>query len=327
MTSAVKEKQTATGDARGQHAEQSQRDLAAFRAAPLGDAGAPERVVLAPWGDVESTAGSFVVDAESARLVVEAFDAHGADLPIDFEHQTLGGEYASPSGRAPAAGWIKRLEAVEGEGIVAVVNWTDEGSRMIVERSYRYLSPVALIRRRDRKLVALHSAALTNKPAIVGMAALVNGAGAGRTGVECGADGEDSRAELCQLLSLSQSVEVDEVLVVAADRIRQLETEVANRDAVSLVETAMSAGKLTAAQRSWAMSLAVEDRRRFDEWLRTAPVVAPMGRSGRPSAAAMSGAGAANRARSEYRSSALLRQLTSEEAYVADAVRSSAPAI
>lgn len=316
MTTATRQKSGAT---HGAKAERSQRDLAAFRAAPLGDAGAPERVVLAPWGDVESTAGSFVVDDESARMVVEAFDAHGADLPIDFEHQTLGGEYASPTGRAPAAGWIKRLEAVEGEGIVAVVNWTDEGSRMIAERSYRYLSPVALIRRRDRKLVALHSAALTNKPAIVGMAALVNGEGAS-------GDRGDGRSELCHLLSLSQAVDVGEVLVVAADRIRQLESEVAHRDAASLVETAMSAGKLTAVQRDWAMSLAMDDPRRFDEWLRTAPVVAPLGRSGRPSVVAMSGAGAANRARSEYRSSALLRQLTSEEAYVADAVRSSSPA-
>jgi len=317
VTTATRQK---SGAKRGAKADRSQRDLAAFRAAPLGDAGAPERVVLAPWGDVESTAGSFVVDAESARMVMEAFDAHGADLPIDFEHQTLGGEYASPTGRAPAAGWIKRLEVVEGEGIVAVVNWTDEGSRMIAERSYRYLSPVALIRRRDRKLVALHSAALTNKPAIVGMAALVNGEGAS-------GDRGAGRSELCQLLSLSQAVDVDEVLVVAADRIRQLESEVAHRDAASLVETAMSAGKLTAAQRDWAMSLAMDDPRRFDEWLRTAPVVAPMGRSGRSSVAGMSGAGVANRARAEYRSSALLGQLTSEEAYVADAVRSSAPAI
>ena len=294
--------------------ERADRQMVTCRGAALGGSEAPDRVVIVPWGNVESTAGGFVVDEESGRLAIEAFESHGADLPIDFEHQTLGGEFSAPSGRAPAAGWIVALESVANEGLVATVNWTPEGSRLIGKRAYRYLSPVALIRRDDRKLVALHSAALTNKPAIVGMAALVNrDANADRLGA-------GNHSELCQMLSLSQGSPVEDVLSAAAARIQSLEAKAMRRAAEVLVETAMSAGKLTEAQREWATAMAVDHPDRFEEWLTTAPVVLSMGRSRSPSTVALSAAGTAHRARAEHRSSPLLQQLTSEEAYVAQAV-------
>ena len=86
------------------------RVLTAVCSAELG-AEVPCEVLVAPWGLVQSTSGTFVVDAEGAELAIRAFESQGTDLPIDYEHQTLGGRYASPSGQAPAAGWVKRLEA------------------------------------------------------------------------------------------------------------------------------------------------------------------------------------------------------------------------
>ena len=83
------------------------------------------KVLIVPWGEVESVNGRFTVDEESGRLAVEAFEAHGCDLPIDYEHQTLGGQYTSPNGQAPAAGWIQKLEVVVGKGITAEVKWTE----------------------------------------------------------------------------------------------------------------------------------------------------------------------------------------------------------
>ena len=95
----------------------------------------PRRVLIAPWGEVNSAVGSFVVDAEGAAAVIASFVEHGTDIPIDYEHQTLGGAYASPTGQAPAAGWIKSLRAVTPEeavvdaerpaaGLWAEVEWT-----------------------------------------------------------------------------------------------------------------------------------------------------------------------------------------------------------
>lgn len=123
-------------------------------------------VCLCPDGAVKSRKGTFVLDVEAARMVVGAFEEHGVDVPIDFEHQTLGGEFSSPTGRAPAAGWITKLWYEAGRGLLALVGWTESARSMIQAGEYCYLSPVLSIRPEDRRVRALHSAALTNKPAI-----------------------------------------------------------------------------------------------------------------------------------------------------------------
>jgi len=94
-----------------------QNEMRALHSASLTGDKVPARVLLTPWGSVDSTNGSFVVDEEAVQLTVQAFDEHGTDLPIDYEHQTLGGSYSSPTGQAPAAGhvpaarWVKRVFA------------------------------------------------------------------------------------------------------------------------------------------------------------------------------------------------------------------------
>ena len=134
----------------------------------------PARILLVPWGAVESRAGSFVVDDESAEMMLAAFVAQGVDLPIDYEHQSMGGDYAAPDGRAPAAGWVKAIEPVSGEGIYGAIEWTERGRQALAAKEYRYLSPVVLVEADTGRAIELHSAALTNKPAIVGFPALVN---------------------------------------------------------------------------------------------------------------------------------------------------------
>ncbi|MCB9852774.1 MAG: hypothetical protein H6819_06735 [Phycisphaerales bacterium] len=138
------------------------------------DAVPPARVLVVPWGYVKSKNHDFVVDREAADAMVAALTAHGTDLPIDFEHTTMGGEFASPDGSAPAMGWIKALSIEEGVGIWADVEWTERGANFIAKKEYRYLSPVVLVRKSDSRAVGLHSVGLTNKPAIVGMAPIAN---------------------------------------------------------------------------------------------------------------------------------------------------------
>lgn len=123
-------------------------------------------IVIAPDGDVESKQGSFRIDAESFEEIDEAFREHGTELVIDYEHQTLGGKYAAPDGRAPAAGWIKSLRYEPGRGIVASVEWTETAQNHIKKGEYRYLSPVLAVRKSDGRAVRLHSVAVTNTPAI-----------------------------------------------------------------------------------------------------------------------------------------------------------------
>ncbi len=292
----------------------------------------PQRVVVVPWGDVDSANGRFVVDAESARRAIEAFEAQGNDLPIDYEHQTLGGRYASPSGQAPAAGWIKRLEVVEGIGLVAHVAWTEPAMAQLAARQYRFLSPVVVIGKEDRRLVALHSAALTNKPAIMGMRPIVNRvetAQASDTNEATEVAREDESMQgawetLRERLGLTTSADEEAVVVAATERIEALQEQAARREADETVAEAMKTGKLTSAQKDWATALVMRDPEAFASWLDNAPVIVPHGQVPPPE---NEGSGEVRRsaavagARREYRGSGLLQSLTSEEAYLADACR------
>jgi len=294
----------------------------ALHSATLGGETVPQRILLAPWGNVESSNGSFVVDEESARLAVQAFEEHGTDLPIDYEHQTLGGVYASPSGQAPAAGWIKRIFAESGVGLLAEIEWTDQARQRLTDKEYRYLSPVAIIRKTDRKLVAIHSAALTNKPAIVGMQPIVNRADAADNAAN---SADEPLTVLRKELDLPSDADAEEVLVAAGRRLIELQRGMERRHAEERVREAMRAGKLVEAQRTWAETLVAREEDLFEEWFRTAPVVVKPGMSTPPHATdgvERKHHAAASQARAEFRTNRVLSGLTTEEAYVADAVRS-----
>lgn len=157
---------------------------------------APEWFRLLPLGRVHSSKGEFVVDAAAVDQVRLAFAALERDLVIDYEHQTLGGEWASPDGKAPAAGWVHEI-ALRDDGLWVRASWTDKAKAAIEAREYRYLSPVTLIR--DGRLTRLHSVALTNDPAITGMDPLVN---SGRS-PEAGQKEGEAMEELKKLLGLA----------------------------------------------------------------------------------------------------------------------------
>jgi len=355
-------------------------------ATDLGDV--PRWVLIVPWGVVEGAGDRFIVDEEAGRLAIEAFEAHGTDIPIDYEHQTLGGEYASPTGQAPAAGWIRRLvlrvpradaagpgsdgQGQEGQGegsraqpdraedggpagLWAEVQWTEPARAQLAARQYRYLSPVAIVRKADRRLVAIHSVALTNKPAIAGMRAIVNRAGGdppaggaarsreptgdgpgakteGRAAPGGDANPAEQAEEVKQMtealerlrgqLGMHAEAPAEAVLVAACERLSRLEQTIARARAEEQVLAAMKAGKLTEAQREWALGLALKDPSGFEAWEAAAPVLVASGRTSPPDAAGRDeGEVVAARARSEYRAHPELGLLTSEEAYAALAVR------
>jgi phage I-like protein len=137
----------------------------------------PSAVQLLPAGAFRASDGrpadaaAWVLDAATAQRLIEQVAARKNPLPIDYEHQTV---HARSNGQpAPAAGWFSRLEWREGSGLWAVdVRWTERARQMIAAGEYRYLSPVFLYDRRTGAVTRLLHAALTNDPALDGMAAV-----------------------------------------------------------------------------------------------------------------------------------------------------------
>lgn len=136
------------------------------RIAHVAGAGGLTDVLVVPDGQVKSQSGDFILDLEAWKLIEAAYKRLGRAIVVDYEHQTVGGEFASPDGKAPAAGWIYALRYAPGKGIVAAVQWTGKAREMIRAGEYGYPSPVLSVRKSDRRAVELHHVGLTNDPAI-----------------------------------------------------------------------------------------------------------------------------------------------------------------
>ncbi|SDM57160.1 Mu-like prophage I protein [Oryzisolibacter propanilivorax] len=109
------------------------------------------------------------IDAASAARVIERFNARLARKPlvIDYEHQTL---HKEKNGQpAPAAGWPRTLEWVEGEGLFGTVEMTARAAAAIDGREYLYFSPVFSYSKADGTVLEVLMGALTNDPGIQGM--------------------------------------------------------------------------------------------------------------------------------------------------------------
>lgn len=156
---------------------------------------APEWIRLLPMGEIPlgDDREPFMVDHAVLDSIVQRFQERGLDLVIDYEHQTLSGQ------KAPAAGWIKGLEARE-DGLWARVEWTAAARQHLESKEYRYFSPVLRLDQESRRPLALLHVALTNTPAINHLPPLVAkswGPGLGVKGQQVGELSEEAEAWRC----------------------------------------------------------------------------------------------------------------------------------
>lgn len=278
--------------------------------------GVPDLIKLLPLGVVKSQKGNFTVDNDSFLAMCADFAAHGNDLVIDYEHQTL------KDMQAPAGGWITELVLSDG-AICGRVNWTAKAAEYLANREYRYLSPVVMVDA-NRKARALKSAALTNTPAIDGMFTIVN---AQDFNLDEGENDMDFK-ELAVLLGLPEDAGAEDILAAVkkltedakaktdagelvankailsllalkddakthevAAAITQLQNPanfvpvaqynmVANKlqaqESGNLVALALKAGKITPAQKAWAEPYAATDADGFKSFVDLAVPVVPM---------------------------------------------------
>lgn len=158
-------------------------------------AGAPDHILVLPLGHVSSEKGDFIVDRDSFQMIQDNMRRRAIDIVVDYEHQTL------TNSQAPASGWIKGL-SLGNDGIYANVEWTDRAKGYLSNKEYRYLSPVVLVRKSDRKVSLLHSVALTNTPAINGMVPIVNSFGAPAWK---GPGLTQTQRQICRMLNISET--------------------------------------------------------------------------------------------------------------------------
>lgn len=107
------------------------------------------------------------LDASSAQAVIARFSALQQPPVIDYEHQTLNKEKNGQP--APAAGWMRDMRWVDGQGLYALAELTERAKAYIESGEYKYFSPVFEYSKESGTVLAIHMGALTNTPAIHGM--------------------------------------------------------------------------------------------------------------------------------------------------------------
>lgn len=115
-------------------------------------------------GVIDTVKGEFLFDSKAAKLVLAEYQAHGIDLMIDYDHASLGSEYAiDPAQSGKAAGWFN-LEVRGGELWAVNVRWTPPAADALKRKEWRFMSP-AFSTDKDGRVTALLNVALTNIPA------------------------------------------------------------------------------------------------------------------------------------------------------------------
>jgi phage I-like protein len=156
-----------------------------------------------------ANAPHYVLAKAHGEALIAAFKGRGQDMVVDYEHQTL---LTQENGRpARAAGWIRDLEWRPGKGLFATrVKWTEAARAAIKADEYRYISPVFIYEPGSGVITRLYNAALTNTPALDGMATVVAHSVGVRELEALRQETETARSELARLEAARQAAQAAE---------------------------------------------------------------------------------------------------------------------
>lgn len=273
------------------------------------DGEAPEWIELIPSGpQVSGRDGrTWRFDDPAAQAVLGDFDQRGTQLPIDWEHAT---QHRAPRGKdAPAAAWVDRLEMRDG-ALWGHVEWTPRGQQQVLNREYRFLSPVFDYDPDSLRIHRLVSAGLSNKPNLSLTALNQEGDVVALASQETDpvkispelaaalglSDGADDAAAVAAVNALKSRTATNseqpslERFVPRADY-EQMSTRATNAEQALAVErqeqlttainteieAAVEAGKIAPASADFYRATCTEEGglERFREFVKSAPVIAP----------------------------------------------------
>lgn len=189
--------------------------------------------------------GPFIVES-SNNVIAETLKRAGSkQIPVDYDHQI---DHAEINGQpAPAAGWVSKLESRD-NGIWGLVEWTQRARDYLVNKEYRYLSPV-LAHNEKGEILAIRRAALTNKPAL-----------------ELTALASEQDAQMATELLATQT-KLNEALALA----ESIQKEAKAKQVENLVHLAAIEGRILPYQREFATKLCSIDVGLFEEFVSMIP--------------------------------------------------------
>lgn len=107
----------------------------------------------------------------SALRIINHWNNRPEQMPFDYEHQTQKSDFNGMP--APAAGWaVTGSFELRADGLYATPDFTERAKQYIVDKEYRYLSPVFGYDAKTGEVQMLYMAALTNTPGLTGLTEL-----------------------------------------------------------------------------------------------------------------------------------------------------------
>ena len=231
------------------------------------EASAPDWIHLLPAGVFSAWDGRGPFTLKDPDNVIATSMAKGP-LPIDQDHAT---DYAQQTGvSAPARGWIVEMQARK-DGVWGRVEWTETGKALLADRAYRGISPV-IIFDKDKVVLAIRRAALTNDPALDQLTTVFSGDQdmnwkeklAALVGLGADASDEDVLAAVEKAMAkpddtasmAALKAQADEQIAVLSAKVDDLKgqlltmsAEDQRKEATRLVDAAISEGKPIKARR------------------------------------------------------------------------------
>lgn len=251
----------------------------------------PEWLPMIPAGMFTGRDGRSWINDNPASVVSASF--RYPKLPFDMEHAT---ELKGPKGEeAPAYAWIDALRVNDDGSIDAHIEWTADGEAIVRGKKYRYYSP-AFFNTADAQVTRLSSAGLTNKPNLY-LPALnsentmtVPVQIATVLGLAASASIEDAVSAIQTIktsekvaLNRAQNPDLSKFIPVETHQLALNRAETAegrlkaldDKTATSLVDDAVTAGKVAPANREMYLALCrtEEGRQQFTAFMQTAPVL------------------------------------------------------
>lgn len=187
-------------------------------------------------------------DATTAAATIAAFRANKTPPVVDYEHQTL---LTQTNGQpAPAAGRIVDMQWREGQGLFGQIELTARARQYIADGEYRYFSPVFTYDPDTGNVLAIVMGALTNHPALDGMAPVALRAAATARFSVPSTSREDSMnkllAAICSFLNLDPATTSEDQALTALAA-RQSDDPLAALRAALGVDAGADSAALTAA--------------------------------------------------------------------------------
>lgn len=285
-----------------------------------GEQGAPAWIRLLPWGEIPLGDGRepFFLDHDAAENILTAFAGRGNDMVVDYEHRTMSGDEAPAAGwikelKIAVEGLWARVDWTD-RARQYIENREYRYFSPVVElgegRVVQDLLHVGLT----------NFPAIANLPPLIlrqgaGKSDMGNerqgeamieklrgslGLGAEAGEVEVLAALENYRSVMALVQELGQELGLDEANVSTVkgavlalksgqDRLTAIDAELTalrqerqQEKAAAAVETAIQAGKVSPAQRDWALKYAGSDPEGFAAFVAAAPKVVPVTEPGEP---------------------------------------------